>query len=275
MEEKLTSLLAGLREAESVVVALSGGVDSAVLAYAAVQALGDRAAAVTARSALLSAAELSDARTAAEQAGIHHWIVDTEDLEDPQVAANGRERCYYCKRRRFRKLRDWALEHGFARVAEGSNLDDRGDYRPGMRALEELAPTVMSPFLDAGWTKEDIRRQAAAWGLTAADKPSAACLASRIAYGIPLTAHRLRQVEKAERFLRGICPGQLRVRHHGSLARLEVTGEGFDTVVSRREEVAAALRELGFTYIALDLAGYRTGSGNEAPDCLPAESTAE
>lgn len=263
MKEKLHRLLERLKACGSLVVALSGGVDSSTLAKAASLALGDKAVAVTAFSELLSAEELSDAKAMAESIGIRHYLIAAGDLDDPAVVRNDRERCYHCKRGRFGKLCAWARENGFAHVADGSNLDDRSDYRPGMRALAELAPTVISPFMECGWTKADIRAQARAWGLAVADKPGAACLASRVEYGLPLTAERLSQVETAERMIRPYVTGQLRVRHHGSLARIETEPVSFPSVLEHHEEIAAALGALGFTYTALDLLGYRTGSTNE------------
>ena len=264
MEEKLRALLDRLKSCGSLVVALSGGVDSATLAKAASIALGDKAVAVTARSELLSADELADAEAMAQAAGIRHIIVDAHDLDNPQIAANDRNRCYYCKRGRFQKLVAWGKENGFAYVADGGNLDDKGDYRPGMRAVEELAPAVISPFMECGWTKADIRAQARTWGLAVADKPSAACLASRVEYGLSLTPERLAQVENAEKMIRPFAKGQLRIRHHGNLARIEAEAGAFREIMAHREEISAALKSLGFTYTTLDLVGYRTGSTNEA-----------
>ena len=264
LEQKTERLIERLKSCGSLAVALSGGVDSATLAKAAGLALGGKAVAVTARSELLAAEELADARKAAEAAGLRHVVLDARDLDDPQIVANDQERCYYCKRGRFQKLCAWAEENGFAFVADGSNLDDGQDYRPGLRAIAELAPRVISPFVECGWTKADIRARARAWGLSAAEKPSAACLASRVEYGLPLTAERLAQVEAAEEFLRPFAPGQLRVRHHGNLARVEAEPEAMAGIVARREEIAAKLRAIGFSYVTLDLGGYRMGSTNEA-----------
>ncbi len=264
VEKKTAQLIERLKTCGSLVVALSGGVDSATLAKAAGLALGDKAVAVTARSELLAAEELVDARKTAETAGLRHVVLDVRDLDDPQIVANDKERCYYCKRGRFQKLCAWAEENGFAFVADGSNLDDGADYRPGMRAIAELAPKVISPFMECGWTKADIRERARAWGLSVAEKPSAACLASRIAYGLPLSAERLAQVEAAEKVLRPFAPGQLRVRHHGNLARIEAEPEAMEGIVARREEITAKIKALGFSYVTLDLGGYRMGSTNEA-----------
>lgn len=245
-------------------VALSGGVDSSTLAKAAAIVLGEKTVAITARSELLSYDELADAKAMARAAGIRHIILDARDLDNPDIVKNDKERCYYCKRSRFEKLCAWAKENGFSYVADGGNIDDKGDYRPGMRAIEELAPTVISLFMECGWTKADIRAQARAWGLSVADKPSAACLASRVAYGLPLTAARLSQVEAAEKIVHACAEGQIRVRHHGNLARIEVEPAALPEIMARREEIADALKKLGFTYASLDLVGYRTGSTNEA-----------
>lgn len=264
MAEKFETLLDRLADCGSLVVALSGGVDSSVLAKAAAIALGDKAVAMTARSELLSYDELADAKAMARAAGIRHVLVDAQDLDNPDIVRNDKERCYYCKRGRFQKMVVWAKENGFAYVAEGSNLDDRGDFRPGMKAIAELSPTVISPFMDCGWTKADIRAQARAWGLAVADKPSAACLASRVAYGLPLTAARLVQVEAAEKLVRPFANGQLRVRHHDNLARIEAEPDAFAAVMAHREEIVEKLKALGFLYVTLDLGGYRMGSTNEA-----------
>ena len=264
MEEKLEALLTRLEACGSLVVALSGGVDSSTLAKAASLALGDKAVAITARSELLAADELADAKAMAKAAGIRHLVVDAHDLDNPELAANDKNRCYYCKRGRFQKLVAWARENGFAHVADGGNLDDMGDFRPGMRAIEELAPIVISPFMECGWTKADIRAQARAWGLAVAEKPSAACLASRVEYGLTLTPERLAQVESAERIVRAFAKGQLRVRHHGRLARIEAEPEAMRPIVEHREEITERLKETGFLYVTLDLGGYRMGSTNEA-----------
>ena len=261
--DKLEKLLGTLRSYESLVVALSGGVDSSVLAKAAVMALGRHAVAVTAVSELLPATELADARACAVLAGIRHELLSTEDLLVADIVRNDKERCYYCKKSRFSKLTAWAKQNGYAWIAEGSNLDDRMDYRPGMKAIAELPRRVVSPFILCGWDKKDIRRQARTWGLPVWDKPSAACLASRLSYGEPLTAKRLRQVEQAEEYLHRFVSGQLRVRHHGDLARIEVEISQLSLVLEQHEKITEALRQIGFTYVTLDLAGYRMGSQNE------------
>ena len=265
MQEKETALLNLLARLGSAAVAFSGGVDSALLAALAREALKDRAVAVTLRSPLLPLQEQEDAARVAEQIGIRHVVLDIDDLADGDFAANDAQRCYYCKRARLRFLAAWARENGVAAVLEGSNADDLGDYRPGMRALAESG-AAQSPFLQCSVTKAEIRALAKKRSLPVWDKPSAACLASRIAYGLAITPERLRQVEEAERILRARCRGQLRVRHHGDLARIEA--EPAEAARLAQPETAArveaALKALGFTFVALDLGGYRTGSANEA-----------
>lgn len=262
MNSKTEALLEKLRSYGNVVVALSGGVDSAVLAKAAALALGDSAVAVTAISELLPEKEQQDASECARLVGIRHILLPAKDLEVPGVAKNGRERCYYCKKARFRQILAWAAEQGIQTVAEGSNVDDESDYRPGRKALRELE--VTSPLAECGFNKEELRHQAKLWGLPVWNKPSAACLASRVAYGISLTKERLSRIERAENILHETVSGQLRVRDHGNLARIELEPKQMEIFWHGREKLLSKLKKLGFTYITLDLCGYRMGSQNEA-----------
>jgi pyridinium-3,5-biscarboxylic acid mononucleotide sulfurtransferase len=263
-QEKLNRLLALLKEMESVVTGFSGGVDSTFLSAAAHRALGDKAVAVTAYSATLPESEKQEAIEFAGLIGIRHVLLEISELESPDFVANRPDRCYHCKLQRFSALSRWASKQGFRWVLEGSNADDTGDYRPGMRAVEEL-PTVRSPLLEVGLTKTEIRQISADWGLPTWNKLSAACLSSRVAYGQPVTAEKLKQIEQGEELIKHYCSGQVRLRHHGTLARIEVFPE--DMPVLAQPPVAQiinlALKDLGFTYVTLDLAGYRMGSMNE------------
>ncbi len=248
----------------SVVVAYSGGVDSTLLLRLCVEALGPAGVlAVTASSETLASDEEVDARRLAVAMGIEHLMVPISELEDEEFVRNPPERCYLCKRIRYGRLLSLARERGLRWVVDGANADDSMDYRPGLRAASELG--VRSPLQEAGLTKDDIRELSRAYGLPTWDKPSYACLASRVPYGCRITAEKLRQIDTAETFLRGLGFKQVRVRHHGEVARIEVPASqlGSLTTGDLAPRVVARLRELGFTYVALDLNGYRTGSLNE------------
>jgi uncharacterized protein len=260
--QKLEKVFQGLEKA---VVAFSGGVDSTFLAAAAVRALGkENVLAATAVSATLTDDEKAEAVTLAGKIGVQHILIETDEFTDALFTANSAERCYFCKKIRFEALVKWAAERGYLWIVEGSNVDDDNDYRPGRRAVAEL-PSVRSPLKEAGLTKAEIRAVSKQWNLPTWEKPSAACLASRIEYGLPLTPERLKQVEEAEKFIRPLCKGQLRVRHHGSLARIEVEPEWIPKLAEPETArlIAGKLKALGFHHVALDLSGYRMGSLNE------------
>ncbi|MCR6545124.1 ATP-dependent sacrificial sulfur transferase LarE [Dehalobacterium formicoaceticum] len=262
--EKIAQLEDYLNKLGKVVVAFSGGVDSTFLAAVAYRALGENALAVTADSPTFSQREKQDACLMAAQIGIRHQFIVTDELNNSKFSAGPPDRCYYCKKDRFLKLRSWAEEQGYNWVIEGSNADDLRDYRPGMKGLAEVAG-VKSPLLEIGFSKEEIRAGAKNWGLPVWDKPAAACLASRLAYGLPITAENLQQVELAEEIIRQFSPGQVRVRHHGNLARIEVETSSVPLLLepTRMAHIAEKLKNLGFTYVTLDLTGYQMGSMNQ------------
>lgn len=267
MEDKVKRLTDYLASLGSAVIAFSGGVDSTLLALAAVRALGDKAVAVTAVSPTLTAEEKAASTALAERIGIKHIFLDSQEMLDADFVRNDAKKCYYCKRVRMRQICDWAKDHGYACVAEGSNTDDAKDYRPGTQALAEL-PMIVSPFIKAGFGKADIRALSRAWQLPTWNKESAACLASRIAYGMTITEQRLKEVEEGEKIVREYALGQVRVRHHGEVARIEVEEEMIPVLMRSeiRRAITARMKEVGFRYVTLDIAGYRMGSLNESLD---------
>ena len=255
---KLREILGGLKGA---VIAFSGGVDSAFLLKMAVEALGaEKALAVTGQSPTYPAWELEESQALSRLLGARQVVITTEELEKDDFAANPPERCYFCKRELFGRLLEIADKEGGSYLLDGTNYDDLGDFRPGRKAARELG--VRSPLLEAGLTKDDIRFFSREMGLPTWNKPAGACLSSRFPYGTRITREKLAQVERGEDFLRSLGFGQFRLRHHGEIVRIEISREQFPLMMEKAVEVTEKLKADGFTYVALDLEGYRMGSMN-------------
>jgi pyridinium-3,5-biscarboxylic acid mononucleotide sulfurtransferase len=261
---KRNHLLEILRAMETVVVAFSGGIDSTVVAKAAYLALGDNATAVTADSPSVPRAEVEEARQLAQQIGIRHEIVGTDEFAEPNYTRNDGSRCYFCKSELYSRIETLLPKLGAAVICSGANLDDQGDYRPGLKAAAEHR--VRHPLQEAGFTKADVRALALEWGLPTWDKPASPCLSSRLAPGVAVTRERTARVEAAEKYLHDLGWRECRVRlHEGELARVEVSAASLAQLADPqlREGLVRCLKELGFKYVTLDLEGFRSGSLND------------
>jgi uncharacterized protein len=262
LDAKERLLLEGLKNLGSVIVAFSGGSDSAYLAWVANRALGERALAITADSPSIPRSHLQDALDFARRFGIRHEVIATQEFENPLYVENSADRCYYCKDELFTQLDEMAVERGFAALCYGINKDDTGDFRPGHRAARKHR--VVSPLLDAGLGKNDIRELSRRAGLPTWDRPASACLSSRIPYGTAVRPENLRQVEAGEEALRRLGFRQCRVRHHGEMARIEIAQDELPRALSveMAAEFTRIFKGLGFRFVTLDLEGYRQGSFN-------------
>ena len=261
LNRKIAEVMEGLRGKGSVIVAFSGGIDSSVVAMLSHRALGHKSLAVTIDSPLLPSGELEAAKREARQIGVKHLVVRLNELEIPGFSNNPPDRCYLCKRFRFKKLKDLAVERDYTTIVDGTNLSDLGEYRPGLKAAKELG--VYSPLLEAGLSKEDTCRVAQLLGLPTVSKPAGTCLATRIPYNRRLTATQLARIDQAESYIRSITGVKvLRVRTHGNLARIEVSAGEQNLFFAPKvlSRVAQRLKELEYKFVTLDLEGYRSGS---------------
>jgi uncharacterized protein len=262
LKDKYNSLQKILKKLDKVIVAYSGGVDSTLLLKVAVETLGvERVQACIAEGPSLPQSQYLQSVERAKNMGIDVRTVKPNELEDARYAANKADRCFRCKSRLYKILADIAREQKFGCVICGCNFDDKDDFRPGNKAAEVFG--VRCPLMEAQLTKEDVRKLSRQLGLPTADIPAAPCLASRIAYGLEITEQRLRQVEKAEEVMRELGLVEFRVRHHDTIARIEVHQEDFETVLANHSRIVKKLQELGFTYVTIDLQGFRSGSLNE------------
>jgi pyridinium-3,5-biscarboxylic acid mononucleotide sulfurtransferase len=262
VERKFEKLMEILGRFESMIVAFSGGVDSAFLLWAAHHKLGSRVVAVTAESVIYPVSETERARAFAKNLGVEHIVIRSNEMEIPGFVQNGPERCYHCKRAMIEKLHEVASSRGIRWIAHGANADDPEDFRPGLRAAEEEG--IFAPLLEAGLTKEDIREISRAKNLPTWDLPTMACLATRIPYGTRITAQKLAAVRDAEQCLERLGFGRSRVRHHGTTARIEIPTELFERMIDPdlRTAIVEAFRSIGFFHVALDLEGYVSGKMN-------------
>jgi len=262
-EQKFIQLKESIKTLGSLAIAFSGGVDSTFLLKVAHDILGDKCIAVTARSSTYPLREFNEAFEFAKAEGVNHIVVESEELDIEGFAQNPINRCYFCKHELFSKIWDVAKELNIENVADGSNLDDLGDFRPGMDAARDMK--VVSPLKETGLTKDDIRKLSKDLNLPTWDKPAFACLSSRFPYGNTITREKLTMVEKAEEYLREKGFRQVRVRHHENIARIEVASNELSDMlnIEKMKDISNFVKNLGFSYVALDMQGYRTGSMNE------------
>jgi uncharacterized protein len=263
MRPELQKLIQILRGLNSAVLAYSGGVDSTLL-LKAIKLSGIRALAVTGASESMPQEDLKDSIKMAEELGIPHRIIRTSELQNENYAANPPDRCRYCKEDLFSLIRDLAVKEGYEHILDGSNIDDISDWRPGLKAAKELG--VRSPLAEVGLGKELIREISRELGLATWDKPSSPCLASRIPYGMPVTEEKLKRIQEAESFLKGLGLRECRVRDHGEVARIEVRAEDHEKILKYSKNIVAALKSFGYKFVSLDLEGFKSGSLNRLLD---------
>ena len=261
IDDKMRSIIEALKKKGSAIVAFSGGVDSSVLAALAYRALGNRALAVTADAPTLAPGELEGAKRVAKEIGIKHIVIFYDELEEPEFAKNPVDRCYYCKKGLIRELKKNAEQSGINIIIEGTNFSELKAHRPGHRAATEEG--IYNPYIEFGVTKEEIREMARRLKLSVADKPSMACLSSRFPYGQAITREALKRVGEAEAYLRKMGFEVVRVRDHGGIARIEIMPDEMLRFLEIRDDVASKLKELGFSYVTLDIKGFRSGSMDE------------
>ncbi len=264
LSAKEAALFTALRDLRRVIVAYSGGTDSAYLAWAAHQVLGDDAIAITADSPSIPTSHKRDAEAFAHECGFRHEFIDTHEFENPDYVKNDKDRCFHCKDELFVCLQAYASDHGYDHIAYGVNTDDLGDYRPGQRAARDHE--VKAPLVEAGLTKLEIRELSRRAGLSTWDRPAAACLSSRVPYGTPVTVKTIKTIEEGEEAIRALGFRQFRVRFHGELVRIEVAKDELPKALTAEsaQAFAAIFKQLGFLYVTLDLEGYRQGSLNAA-----------
>lgn len=265
MNNKIQIIKDFLAQYQKFAITFSGGIDSSLLLYIAATTYPERTLAVTVSSVTLASEERERIDRFVKQLGVQHTYIDIDELDNLAFVQNDKNKCYYCKSARIAELASWAKSNGVQIMLDGSNTDDLSDYRPGMKAMHEAKELLSSPFLLANMSKADIRATAKEYGIDFWDLPSSACLASRLEYGLEITAERLQQVDAAEKLLKQHFQGAVRLRHHGKLARIELEPAEFERLLDNqlRTEITTAIKAMGFVYVTLDLSGYQTGSMNK------------